>query len=39
MLQHIENVKIAVMKWRKINNIKKEWGRKKLRIILLKNTE
>lgn len=39
MLQHIENVKIALMKWKTINNIKKEWGRKKLRMILLKSTE
>jgi hypothetical protein len=39
MLQHIENIKIALMKWKTINNIKKEWGRKKLRMILLKSTE
>lgn len=27
------------MKWKTINNLKKEWGRKKLRMILLKSTE
>lgn len=39
MLQFIQNIKLAVNKWRHINNLKKEWGKRKLRIILLDQFE
>lgn len=39
MLQFIQNIKLAVNKWRHINNLKKEWGKKKLRMILLDKFE
>lgn len=37
--QYTENRKIALEKWRNINNIKKEWGRVKLRAIFLNIVE
>lgn len=39
MIAFIEKRKIALQRWVKVNNLKKEWGRKRLRRLLITVTD